>query len=194
MIRHRNDPSPVVILPTGQAGRRPPPLVVRSLQAKRCPTGRRSHQHCSLSGQVDVRRKARWIVHRSYRSSVPRLPLRKWEGHILLLDCRSRLNFSRFSMEMQSVRNQHLLDSLEEHSVYANQGQRYVAPHQIAEGMNSEGIIPEFLEPQVSQPLSLQTVDPIGTAAIWLLAKPPFVLMQREPHCKVRRSPVKTGD
>jgi hypothetical protein len=44
----------------------------------------------------------------------------------------------------------------------------------------------------VSQRLSLQTVDAIGTAAVWVLAKPPFVLMQRKRHCRLREARAKT--
>jgi hypothetical protein len=48
--------------------------------------------------------------------------------------------------------------------------------------MNSEWVILQFLEPQVNQRLSLETVNPIGTGALWLLTKPPFVLQQWERH------------
>jgi len=36
------------------------------------------------------------------------------------------------------------------------------------------------------QRLSLQTVNPIGLAAVRVLAKPPFVLKQRKRHCEMR--------
>jgi len=60
---------------------------------------------------------------------------------MFLLESRSSLNFSFFLVEMQSPRNQHLLDSTDEHRVYANVAQRDVAPHQVPEGMNSEWVI-----------------------------------------------------
>jgi len=108
---------------------------------------------------------------------------------VFFLDARSRLNFFLLFMEVQSARNQHLLDLPDKHHVYADDGQGDVAPHQIPEAMDPEWVILQFLEPEVNQRLGLKPVDPIRIAAVWLLTKPPFVLIEWERHCRgeVRR-------